>query len=172
MLPLTKKSPFFKLPFVTSTVDTGPFPWSIRDSKITPMALTSKSAFRSRRSDWRIIFFLSLSKFFLVLAEISANKVSPLNSSAMSSYSKSWFFTFWGSALGKSHLLIATIIGTFAAFECFMASIVWGLTPSSAATTKITMSVTFDPLALISVKAACPGVSINVIFFPSSVIIL
>jgi len=51
VLPLTKKSPFFKLPFVTSTVDTGPFPLSIRDSKITPMALTSKSAFKSRRSD-------------------------------------------------------------------------------------------------------------------------
>ena len=33
---------------------------------------------------------------------------------------------------------------------------------SAAATTKITMSVIFDPLALISVKAACPGVSINV----------
>jgi len=51
VLPLTKKTPFYKLPFVTNTVDTGPFPWSIRDSKITPLALTSKSAFRSRRSD-------------------------------------------------------------------------------------------------------------------------
>ena len=36
--------------------------------------------------------------------------------------------------------------------------------PSSAATTKITMSVTLAPLALISVKASCPGVSIKDIF--------
>ena len=33
------------------------------------------------------------------------------------------------------------------------------------ATTNTTTSVNFDPLALISVKAACPGVSINVILF-------
>ena len=69
---------------------------------------------------------------------------------------------------GKSHLFIATIIGTLAALECCIASTVWGFTPSSAATTKTTMSVTFDPLALISVKAAWPGVSIKVIVFLSS----
>ena len=41
VFPLTKKSPFFKLPFVTRTVDTGPLPLSILDSKITPVALDS-----------------------------------------------------------------------------------------------------------------------------------
>ena len=39
--PLTKKSPFFKVPFVTNTVDTGPLPLSILDSKITPTAFES-----------------------------------------------------------------------------------------------------------------------------------
>ena len=63
-------------------------------------------------------------------------------------------------------------MGTLAAFECSMASIVWGFTPSSAATTRITISVTFDPLALISVNAAWPGVSIKVILLLSSILIL
>ena len=54
-------------------------------------------------------------------------------------------------------------MGTLAALECLIASTVCGLIPSSAPMTKTTMSVTFDPLALISVKAAWPGVSIKVI---------
>ena len=70
------------------------------------------------------IFSFNLSKFFFVVAETSANNVSPLNSSAINSYCKSSFFIFCGSAAGKSHLLIATIIGTFAALACFIASIV------------------------------------------------
>ena len=72
--------------------------------------------------------------------------------------------TFWGLASGLSHLLTATIIGHDAALACFIASTVCGLIPSSAATTKITISVTLAPLALISVKASCPGVSIKYIF--------
>ena len=116
MLPLTKKSPFFKLPFVTNTVDTGPFPLSILDSKITPLANPSKFAFKSRRSDWREMFSFNFSKFFLVFAETSAKRVSQLYSSAINSFCKSSFLTFCGSAECKSHLLIATIIGTFAAF--------------------------------------------------------
>ena len=67
---------------------------------------------------------LSLSKFFFVVAETSTKSVSPLNSSAINSYCKSSFFIFCGSAAGKSHLLIATIIGTFAALACFIASTV------------------------------------------------
>ena len=43
-----------------------------------------------------------------------------------------------------------------------MASMVWGITPSSAATTRITMSVTWAPRARMAVKAAWPGVSMNV----------
>ena len=67
-------------------------------------------------------------------------------------------------AFGKSILLIATIIGHFAAFAWFIASTVWSFTLSSAATTNTTKSVIFDPLARIWLKAACPGVSKKVIF--------
>ena len=42
---LQNNLPFFKFPFVTNTVDTGPFPLSILDSKITPLANPSKSSF-------------------------------------------------------------------------------------------------------------------------------
>ena len=62
---------------------------------------------------------------------------------------------------GLSILLIATMIGTPAAFECSTASIVCGMTPSSAATTRITMSVAFAPRARIIVNASWPGVSRN-----------
>ena len=71
---------------------------------------------------------------------------------------------------GKSHLFIATIIGTFAALECCIASIVCGIIPSLAATTRITISVILDPLARISVNAAWPGVSIKVIILFFSVL--
>ena len=139
------------------------------DSKTTPVAFDSKSVFKSKISAWREIASINLSKFNFVLADISTINVSPDKSSAINSCSKSWFLIFWGSASGRSHLLIATTIGTFAAFAWFIDSTVWGFTPSSAATTKTTISVNLDPLALISVNAAWPGVSINVnLSFPFS----
>ena len=73
-----------------------------------------------------------------------------------------------GLASGLSILLIATIIGTFAALAWLIASIVCGMTPSSAATTRITISVTLAPRARIAVNAAWPGVSMKVIFLPLS----
>ena len=45
VFPLTKKSPFFNFPLVTKTVDTGPLPLSILDSKIIPEAFPSKVCF-------------------------------------------------------------------------------------------------------------------------------
>ncbi len=50
-----------------------------------------------------------------------------------------------GSALLRSILLTATTIGTSAALAWLIASTVWGITPSSAATTSTTMSVTSAP---------------------------
>jgi hypothetical protein len=52
-----------------------------------------------------------------------------------------------GPAQGPSLsiLLIATIMGALALFACLIDSIVCGITPSSAATTKITMSVVLAP---------------------------
>ena len=64
---------------------------------------------------------------------------------------------------------MATIIGTPAALAWLMASTVWGITESSAATTSTTMSVTCAPRARMEVKAAWPGVSRKVIFCPASV---
>ena len=160
--PLTKKSPFLSVPDVTIMLATGPLPVSIFDSKTIPVAFESKSVLRSKISAWSDIASINLSKLSFVLAEISTIKVSPDKSSAINSCSNNWFLIFWGSASGKSHLLMATTIGTLAALACLMDSTVWGFTPSSAATTRTTKSVNFDPLALISVKAACPGVSINV----------
>ena len=71
-----------------------------------------------------------------------------------------------GLASGLSILLTAMIIGTPAALACWMASMVWGITPSSAATTITTMSVTLAPRARMEVKAAWPGVSMKVMRSP------
>ena len=71
---------------------------------------------------------------------------------------------------GLSILLMATMIGTPAALAWLMASIVCGMTPSSAATTSTTMSVTLAPRARMAVNASWPGVSMKVTFSPSGVV--
>jgi len=55
--------------------------------------------------------------------------------------------------------VIATTIGTPAALAWSIASMVCGMTRSSAATTSTTMSVTWAPRARIAVNASWPGVS-------------
>ena len=72
-----------------------------------------------------------------------------------------------GSAFSRSILFIATTIGTSAAFAWAIASIVWGMTPSSAATTSTTMSVASAPRARMAVNASWPGVSMKVSGRPS-----
>ena len=84
---------------------------------------------------------------------------SPPYSSMSTLLSASSCFTRSGLASGLSTLLIATIIGTRAARTWSMASLVWGMTPSSAATTMIAMSVTCAPRARMAVNASWPGVS-------------
>ncbi|GIU89507.1 MAG: hypothetical protein KatS3mg010_0606 [Acidimicrobiia bacterium] len=54
------------------------------------------------------------------------------------------------------------MIGTSAARAWLIASTVCGMTPSSAATTRIAMSVTCAPRERIAVNASWPGVSMNV----------
>ncbi|MNW08791.1 hypothetical protein D3C71_2056400 [compost metagenome] len=71
--------------------------------------------------------------------------------------------TFWALADGLSILLIATMIGTPAALAWLMDSIVCGITLSSAATTRMAMSVAWAPRARMAVNAAWPGVSMKVI---------
>ncbi len=58
---------------------------------------------------------------------------------------------------------MATMIGALAALAWRIASMVCGITPSSAATTSTTMSVTEAPRARMAVNASWPGVSMKVI---------
>ena len=90
----------------------------------------------------------------------------PPQSSGINSCSANSCFTRSIFALGLSILLIATMISTPAAFAWLIASTVCGITPSSAATTKIAISVEFAPRIRIAVNASCPGVSKKVIFCP------
>ena len=85
--------------------------------------------------------------------------VSPPYSSMTTPASVSSVLTRSGFASGLSILLSAMMIGTFAALAWSIASSVWGMTPSSAATTTTAMSVTFAPRARIAVNASWPGVS-------------
>mmetsp|Transcript_80262 Transcript_80262/g.227251 ORF Transcript_80262/g.227251 Transcript_80262/m.227251 type:complete len:218 (-) Transcript_80262:155-808(-) len=104
----------------------------------------------------------SMLMFFFALHSIMGT--SPPHSSGMRLSSASAWRVASGLAFAMSILLIATMMGTSAAFACAMASLVWGMTPSLAATTRIAMSVTWAPRARIAVKASCPGVSMNVAF--------
>ena len=99
-------------------------------------------------------------------AEISHTMVSPPHDSGTRPCSASCCSTRFASAFSRSILLTATTIGTSAARACWMASIVWGMTPSSAATTRMTMSVASAPRARMAVNASWPGVSMNVIGLP------
>ena len=92
--------------------------------------------------------------------------VLPPQSSGIRSYSESSCFTLSMLALGLSILFTATIISTPAAFAWLIASTVCGMTPSSAATTSIAISVDCAPRILIAVNASCPGVSRKVIGCP------
>ena len=71
--------------------------------------------------------------------------VSPPQASGTRPRSESCWRTRSGLASGRSILLTATMMGTSAARAWSMASTVWGMTPSSAATTSTTMSVTSAP---------------------------
>ncbi len=106
-----------------------------------------------------------------MVAETSTSRISPPSVSTWISYCSSSPRTRSGLASALSILLIATMIGTPAALAWAIASAVCGITPSSAATTSTTMSVTLAPRARICVNAAWPGVSMNVTGWPLGVVI-
>jgi hypothetical protein len=56
-------------------------------------------------------------------------------------------------------------MGTPAALAWLIDSMVWGITPSGAETTRTTTSVMFAPRARMPVNASWPGVSKNTTFF-------
>ena len=147
-----------------------PRPLSKRASITEPAARWSGLACKSITSAVNKIISNNSSMFCPNLAEMLTKMVSPPYSSGINSYCINWLITFSGFAPGLSILLTATMIGVPAALAWLIASIVCGITPSSAATTKIVISVISAPRARIAVKAACPGVSKNVITRPSSVL--
>ena len=101
-----------------------------------------------------------------VLAEMGQMMVSPPHSSATRPYSVSCCLMRSGLASGLSILLMATMMGISAALAWLMDSTVWGMMPSSAATTRMAMSVTMAPRARMEVKASWPGVSRKVMGLP------
>ena len=98
-----------------------------------------------------------------VFADTEINGTSPPYSSGTTCSATNSVLTRSKFASGLSILLIATTIGTPPATAWWIASLVCGITPSSAATTKITISVALAPRARIAVKASWPGVSKKVI---------
>ena len=101
----------------------------------------------------------SSSRFCLVFADTSTNSVSPPQSAGVRPWFASSPRTRLGSAPSLSILFTATMIGTSAALAWSTASTVWGITPSSAATTTTAMSATCPPRARMAVNASWPGVS-------------
>ncbi len=165
--PATTMSPRFRVPRLTSTVATGPRPLSSLASMTIPSAVRSGLAFRSSTSACSRMASIRLSRPALVLAETSTTCVSPPSASTTISCCSSSLMMRSGFAPGLSILLMATMIGVWAARAWLMASIVCGMTPSSAATTSTTISVTLAPRARMAEKAAWPGVSRKVTFSPA-----
>ncbi len=165
--PATSASPTFSVPRPIRTLTTGPRPGSSRDSITVPDASVEGLA----RSSWISAIVITVSsrpsRFSWVLAETSTNSVSPPQSAGVRPRWASSPRTRLGSAPSLSILLTATIIGTSAALAWSIASTVWGMTPSSAATTTTAMSATWPPRARMAVKASWPGVSRKVRAEPS-----
>lgn len=160
--PQMKSWPTASVPLCTSTVATGPLPGSSMLSMTVPRAARFGLAFLSSSSACTSTFSKSASTPVPVFAEIGWAIVSPPNSSSTTPCWRSSCFTLSTLAEGKSILLIAMTIGTPAFLAWLIASIVCGMTRSSAATTSTTKSVTCAPRARMAVKAWWPGVSRNV----------
>ena len=158
-VPASSISPLRSVPLCTSSVATAPRPLSNRASTIRPLAGASTGAFSSNTSASSNTASSNLSMLVPCLAETSINCTSPPHSS----HTTSCFVNSWrmrsGLAASLSILFTATTNGTPAALAWAIASTVCGITPSSAATTKITISVACAPRARIAVNASCPGVS-------------
>jgi hypothetical protein len=147
-------SPTLSVPVWTSTEATEPRPFSSFASITAPRAVRFGSAFSSSSSACSRIASSRSSSPMRFSAETSSTWTSPPMSSGTSSCSSSWVFARFGSAPSLSILLIATMIGTSAALAWLIASIVCGCSPSSAATTRITRSVTWAPRLRMAVKAS------------------
>ena len=94
-----------------------------------------------------------------VRAETGMQATSPPQSSVMMPYLVRPSITRSGLAVGLSILFMATMSLTLAALAWLMDSTVWGMMPSSAATTRTAISVMLAPRARMEVNASWPGVS-------------
>ncbi|KAG1452690.1 hypothetical protein G6F57_015894 [Rhizopus arrhizus] len=124
-----------------------------------PFAAASTGAFNSSTSACSSTFSSRSSMPSPVLADTPTNGTSPPYSSGTTCSATSSCLTRSGLADGLSIFVTATTMGTPAALAWWMASRVCGITPSSEATTRITMSVALAPRARMAVNASWPGVS-------------
>ena len=138
-------------------------------SIIVPWAFLWGLALSSRSSAWRSIFSSNSLTPWPVAAAMAWLWCFPPQSSTRMLRLASSSLTFSGLAWGLSILLMAKIRGTPAIWAWLMASLVCGLTPSSAATTMMAMSVSLAPRARMAVKASWPGVSRKTMRLPRSV---
>src|SRR5882672_8243286 len=157
--PTTTASPSLSVPDWIRAVATGPRPRSSRPSTITPRPARAGLARSSRISAWSAVISRSCGMPSPRLAEVWMKMVCPPQSSGTRPWLDSSRLTRSGSEPGLSILFTATRIGTLAALAWLIASTVWGITPSSAATTRTTMSVAWAPRARMAVNASWPGVS-------------
>mmetsp|Transcript_7867 Transcript_7867/g.16418 ORF Transcript_7867/g.16418 Transcript_7867/m.16418 type:complete len:251 (-) Transcript_7867:564-1316(-) len=165
--PAMNASPTRIVPRCMSVVATIPNPFSTRDSSTTPWASRSGLDLRSSTSACSRSLVRRASIPDPALALTSAHRMSPPSSSTSTSYEARSVLHWLGSAVSRSHLFTATTMGTPACRAHAMLSAVCSLTPSSAATTSTTMSVTSAPRWRMSEKAACPGVSMKEMRVPS-----
>ena len=147
-------SPTRKVPLWTIKEAIAPLPLLIWASMTMPNAFLLGLARSSNTSASNNIRSKSSSIPLPVSAETPTTPIFPPQSSDIRSSSANCFLTRSGSAAFLSILFKATTIGTLAARAWAMASWVCGMTPSSAATTKTTISVTWAPRARMAVKAS------------------
>ncbi|MMZ61539.1 hypothetical protein D1872_236930 [compost metagenome] len=153
-LPATKASPTLSVPCCTRIRATGPRFLSSSASITAPRARLSGFALYSLTSATSRIISSRSSRPIFCLADTLTKIVSPPHSSGTKPYSVNSCFTLSGLASGLSILLTATIIGSPAALAWLTASTVCGMTPSSAATTMMVISVNWAPRARMAVKAS------------------
>mmetsp|Transcript_4273 Transcript_4273/g.10338 ORF Transcript_4273/g.10338 Transcript_4273/m.10338 type:complete len:219 (-) Transcript_4273:467-1123(-) len=156
------------VPVCTSRVAMAPRCLSRYASTTVPRAVRSGLATSSSTSAVSAMVSSSLSMPMPVLALTSIMAVSPPHASHTTPSPASSSFTRSGLEDSLSILLMAMMMGTPAACACATASLVWGRTPSSAATTMMATSVTRAPRARMALNASWPGVSRNVMVLVSS----
>ena len=158
-VPAMITSPECRVPFCTRMVAMGPWPLSRRASTTAPLARRLGFAFSSMTSASRAMRSSRSLMPMPVRADTGMQATSPPQSSVMMPYLVRPSITRSGFAVGLSILFMATMILTLAALAWLMDSTVWGMMPSSAATTRMAMSVTMAPRARMEVNASWPGVS-------------